>query len=61
MRRQPILVPASERIEEETVTNYKANEFYPVELGKVFHLRYQIIGKLRYGTTSTVWLCRDLE
>ena len=38
---------------------YKAEHYYPVELGEVFQERYKTIGKLGYGTASTVWLCHD--
>ncbi|KAL4886613.1 protein kinase [Aspergillus karnatakaensis] len=33
--------------------------YYPVHPGDVFHSRYQVVSKLGYGTSSTVWLCRD--
>jgi hypothetical protein len=55
------LLPATERVEEETLINYKAARYYPVQIGDVFHSRYQILAKLGFGMTSTVWLCRDLE
>ncbi|KEQ90374.1 hypothetical protein AUEXF2481DRAFT_48747 [Aureobasidium subglaciale EXF-2481] len=47
-------------IEEETLRDYKAERFLPVRTGEVFKSRYQSIGKLGYGSASTVWLCRDL-
>ncbi|KAL4958916.1 kinase-like domain-containing protein [Aspergillus stella-maris] len=34
--------------------------FYPVRVGEVLNHRYQIVGKLGYGSSATVWLCRDL-
>ncbi|KAG6290554.1 hypothetical protein E4U45_007367 [Claviceps purpurea] len=43
------VIPADERIEEETLPNY------------IFRARYQVVGKLGFGTTSTVWLARDLS
>jgi hypothetical protein len=54
-------LPATKRIEEETVLNYKAERYYPVQIGDVFHSRYRILAKLGFGMISTVWLCRDLE
>lgn len=48
-------------IEEETIPGYIAAHYYPVVIGEVFKDRYQVVGKLGYGTTSTVWLARDLE
>jgi hypothetical protein len=47
-------------IEEETIPNYKAQRYYPAHIGDVLNARYQIVGKLGYGASSTVWLCRDL-
>ncbi|KEZ39044.1 hypothetical protein SAPIO_CDS10422 [Scedosporium apiospermum] len=54
-------LPINERIEEEDVPNYKAERFYPVQLGNVFQSRYKVVSKLGFGTASTIWLCRDLE
>lgn len=48
-------------IEKETVRGYKAEHYYPVQIGHVFQDRYRVIGKLGYGSASTVWLCRDLQ
>ncbi|OJD13964.1 hypothetical protein AJ78_05651 [Emergomyces pasteurianus Ep9510] len=47
------LIDASENIEEETLPNYKAEKYYPAQIGEVFNNRYQIVGKLGYGVTST--------
>ncbi|KAK5729208.1 hypothetical protein LTR15_002350 [Elasticomyces elasticus] len=46
-------------IEEETLPDYRADGYYPVNIGEVFNNRYRVVGKLGYGTASTVWLCRD--
>ncbi|KAI9806285.1 MAG: hypothetical protein M1825_006400 [Sarcosagium campestre] len=35
--------------------------FYPVRIGEVFQSRYQVLGKLGYGSRSTAWLCCDLR
>jgi serine/threonine-protein kinase SRPK3 len=48
-------------VEEETLSNYKAKHYYPVKLDDVYNDRYEVIGKLGFGSASTVWLCRDLE
>lgn len=48
-------------IEEEIVPGYKAEDYYPVHVGEIFKQRYKTIGKLGYGSASTVWLCRDLD
>ncbi len=49
------------RDEEEELDNYRAEDYYPVDIGQVFHDRYKVVGKLGFGTKSTVWLCRDLS
>jgi len=46
-------------VEEETIRGYKAEHYYPVHIGEIFNNHYQTIGKLGYGSASTVWLCRD--
>ncbi|KAI2085833.1 hypothetical protein LOZ36_003756 [Ophidiomyces ophidiicola] len=51
----------SQGIEEELLPTYKAEKYFPAEIGQVLKDRYQIIGKLGYGGSSTVWLSRDLE
>lgn len=50
---------SSDLIEEETVAHYRSELFYPARLGDVLNNRYQIISKLGYGTSSTVWLAQD--
>ncbi|PGH12471.1 CMGC/SRPK protein kinase [Helicocarpus griseus UAMH5409] len=53
------VVDPSELIEEETLPEYKADSYYPVYIGQIFRDRYQVVGKLGYRVTSTVWLARD--
>lgn len=55
------VLPVDHEVEEETIQGYKAENFYPVKLGEVIASRYQVVAKLGFGTTSTVWLCRDLK
>lgn len=54
-------LPADEKIEEETIPDYVATRYYPVRIGEMFQDRYQVVGKLGFGITSTVWLARDLK
>ncbi|OJD20467.1 hypothetical protein ACJ73_08196 [Blastomyces percursus] len=51
----------AEPIEEELLPDYIAEMYYPVRIGKVLNDGYQVVCKLGYGTTSTVWLARDLR
>ncbi|KKZ60029.1 hypothetical protein EMCG_05211 [[Emmonsia] crescens] len=55
------VIDHSELFQEETLPGYKAELYYPVHIGEFFNERYQVMGKLGYGVTSTVWLARDLE
>ncbi|RDW83586.1 putative protein kinase [Aspergillus mulundensis] len=55
------LLPAADLIEEEHTPHYKPQHFYPVRLYEVLNNRYQIAAKIGWGTSSTVWLARDLH
>jgi hypothetical protein len=55
------LIDPSILIEEETIPNYKAQRYYPASIGEVLNTKYQVVAKLGYGSSSTVWLCRDLK
>ncbi|KAF5373633.1 hypothetical protein D9758_000811 [Tetrapyrgos nigripes] len=54
-------IPADKVVEEETLPDYVATRYYPVTIGEIFQDRYQVVAKLGYGATSTVWLARDLS
>ncbi|EME41198.1 hypothetical protein DOTSEDRAFT_73580 [Dothistroma septosporum NZE10] len=54
-------IPSSEKIEEELLPEYVPSRYYPANIGEVLRDRYQIVGKLGYGVSSTVWLARDLR
>ena len=54
-------IDTSYLVEEETVSGYSPKQYYPAKLGEVLHERYKTIGKLGFGSASTVWLCRDLQ
>ncbi|KAI0975281.1 serine threonine protein kinase, CMGC group [Xylaria arbuscula] len=53
-------LPADTKIDEELYPDYLASRYYPVQIGDVLRERYQIVGKLGFGASSTVWLARDL-
>lgn len=48
-------------LEEEQLHGFKQGLYYPVKLGDVYASKYQVVGKLGFGVTSTVWLARDLQ
>lgn len=43
-------------VEEEELPDYRADRFYPVQLGNIFQNRYQVVAKLGFGSSSTRWL-----
>ncbi|CAG8409164.1 unnamed protein product [Penicillium salamii] len=45
----------------ETIPGYVASRYYPNQIGEIIKNRYQVVGKLGFGATSTVWLARDME
>ncbi|RXW24063.1 hypothetical protein EST38_g1753 [Candolleomyces aberdarensis] len=47
-------------LEEETLPDYLPTRYYPIQIGQLLGARYQVVGKLGFGTTSTAWLARDL-
>ncbi|KAE8141307.1 kinase-like domain-containing protein [Aspergillus pseudotamarii] len=54
-------VNGSQILEEERFEDLRKGQYYPVNIGDIFSSKYQVIGKLGFGISSTVWLARDLE
>jgi hypothetical protein len=54
-------VPAFLVLDEERFDEFKKGVYYPVNIGDVLNSKYQVIGKLGFGVTSTVWLAHNLE
>ncbi|KAL2871653.1 putative protein kinase [Aspergillus lucknowensis] len=54
-------IPVSQKIEEETLPDYITSRYYPARIGEIFQGRYQIVGKLGFGASSTLWLARDMN
>ncbi|KAI1135858.1 kinase domain protein [Hypoxylon sp. FL0543] len=46
--------------EEEQFDEFGKGHYYPVRIGDVYASKYQVVGKLGFGSTSTVWLARNL-
>ena len=46
---------------EEERKGFADGDYYPVVIGDVLYSRYQVVGKLGFGVSSTVWLARDLR
>lgn len=56
-----VQIPTSQKIEEETIPDYVASRYYPTRIGEIFRDRYQVVGKLGFGASSTAWLARDMR
>jgi serine/threonine-protein kinase SRPK3 len=54
-------LPMNEAVEEERTPYYDPARFFPARLGNVLKGRYQLATKLGYGSSSTIWLARDLN
>lgn len=54
-------LPPGILIDEEISPRYDPKYFYPAKPGEVLTDRYQILVKVGWGVSSTVWLARDLE
>ncbi|KAE8349566.1 CMGC protein kinase [Aspergillus coremiiformis] len=68
LRRQPFPIPCprpllsqGEPIDEERCLGYHSKDFYPAMPGEVLGSRYQILVKVGWGATSTVWFVRDMR
>ncbi|KAK6811482.1 hypothetical protein RU639_012736 [Aspergillus parasiticus] len=48
------------QIEEDTFPTYQPEKYHPTQIGEVPNSTYQVLAKLGYGVTSTVWFGRDL-
>ncbi|KAJ5161763.1 CMGC protein kinase [Penicillium capsulatum] len=55
----PKLISTPDRIGEERIPWYDSSGFYPAKPGDVLADRYQILVKVGWGSSSTVWLARD--
>ncbi|OCL05752.1 kinase-like protein [Glonium stellatum] len=55
------VIDPSQSVEEERLPFYNRDAYYPMRIGAVIKDRYQVVAKLGYGTSSTVWLCHDLR
>ncbi|KAK7421589.1 hypothetical protein QQX98_002056 [Neonectria punicea] len=54
------VVPDLELLEEQHFDEFEAGHYYPMNIGDVLASKYQVIGKLGFGSTSTVWLGQNL-
>lgn len=55
------IIPPNVIVEEEHFDEFKTGNYYPVNIGGVYASKYQVLRKLGFGTTSTVWFARNLQ
>lgn len=55
------LLPQNVSVDEEICPGYDSKKFYPASAGEVLANRYQILVKVGWGVSSTVWLARDMR
>ena len=60
VRVKPPLLSSEVEVEEELLSGYDPEAYYPVRLGQILHKRYQVLIKFGFGAHSTVWLAQDL-
>ena len=54
-----IMSTFADPIEEEILSRYSPQNYYPVSIGQVFDKRYKVLAKLGFGGESTTWLAQD--
>lgn len=54
-------LPPDILVDEEISPVYDSKHFYPAKPGEVLTNHYQILVKVSWGVSSTVWLARDLQ
>ncbi|KAI9703411.1 MAG: hypothetical protein M1820_005883 [Bogoriella megaspora] len=57
--RAPRVLPPTAPVDEEGIPDYDPKHFYPVNPGELFHNRYEMLVKIGWGRSSTLWLARD--
>ena len=55
------LIPIPGLIDEMRMPWYNDNSFYPAKPGDILADRFQILVKIGYGSSSIVWLARDIR
>ncbi|KAK9320294.1 kinase-like domain-containing protein [Lipomyces orientalis] len=56
-----LLLPQDEPVDEEICPGYNSKKYYPAKPGDVIANRYQVLVKVGWGVSSTVWFARDMR
>ncbi|KJZ78142.1 hypothetical protein HIM_02180 [Hirsutella minnesotensis 3608] len=57
----PELLPLEYPVDEESVPGYKPELYYPANPGDTLENMYRLEAKIGWGSSSTVWLARDIR
>lgn len=61
-RLAPLSPPESHSFwEEDSFNDFAKGNYCPVNIGDILDTRYQVVGKLGFGSYSTVWLAHDIK
>ncbi|PWY77410.1 protein kinase [Aspergillus heteromorphus CBS 117.55] len=55
------LLPKEKLIDEEVYAGYNSKSYYPAKAGEVLDNRYQLVVKVGWGVSSTVWFALDMR
>jgi len=55
------ILSSTKQIEEELLPKYSPQAFYSARIGEKLNDRYEVLAKLGFGMTATVWLAKDLH
>jgi hypothetical protein len=58
---QKVLLAQNKLVDEEICPGYDSTKFYLANSGELLANRYQILFKVGWGSSSTVWLARDMR
>lgn len=54
-------IPQSVLVDEEVVSGYDRSTFYPAYPGQILDGRFELKAKIGWGSSSTVWLAKDIS
>jgi len=55
------IISSAKPFEEENLPKYSHQTFYAARIGEKLNDRYEVVAKLGFGMTATVWLAKDLQ
>lgn len=54
-------IPSHAVVDEERYPNYTPKDYYPARPGETLGNNYQLLAKIGWGASSTVWLARNIR